>query len=165
MSPLRGGLTLLPMAVTFMLVSFVLPAVQRRWGASVIARGWAFQVAGYGLMAAIVLREWPHVSPLSLAAPMALAGAGGGLVMMPLFGVVLSQVPPQQAGLGSGILITMQQTCLALGAATIGTLFLTWSSHAGSQGDGLAGVCGLIVAIALASIPVSLRLNRVGSRP
>jgi MFS family permease len=164
MSPLRGGLTLLPMAVTFMLVSFVLPAVQRRWGASVIARGWAFQVAGYGLMAVIVLRDWPHVSPLSLAAPMALAGAGGGLVMMPLFGVVLSQVPPQQAGLGSGILITMQQTCLALGAATIGTLFLTWSSHAGSQGDGLAAVCGLIVAVALVSIPVSLRLNRVGSR-
>ncbi|HSS68696.1 MAG TPA: MFS transporter [Nocardioidaceae bacterium] len=163
MSPLRGGLTLLPMAIAFMIVSFVLPAVQRRWGASVIARGWALQAVGYGLMAVMVLRGWPDISPLSLAAPMALAGAGGGLVMMPLFGVVLSQVPPQQAGLGSGILITMQQTCLALGAATIGTLFLTWSSRAGSQGDGLAGVCGLIVAVALVSIPISLQLTRIRS--
>jgi MFS family permease len=161
MTPLRGGLTLLPMAVTFMIVSFVLPALQRRWGASVIARGWAIQVLGYGLMAVMVLRDWPDVTPLSLALPMALAGAGGGLVMMPLFGVVISQVPPQQAGLGSGILITMQQTCLALGAATIGTLFLTWASHAGSQGDALAGVCGLIVAVAVVSIPISLRLTRI----
>jgi MFS family permease len=164
MSPLRGGLTLLPMAVTFMVVSFVLPAVQRRWGASVIARGWALQAAGYALMAVMVLRDWPDVTPLSLAVPMALAGAGGGLVMMPLFGVVLGEVPPQQAGLGSGILITMQQTCLALGAATIGTLFLTWSSRAGSQGDGLAGICALIVVVALVSIPISLQLTRMGRR-
>jgi hypothetical protein len=84
--------------------------------------------------------------------------------MMPLFGVVLGQVPPEQAGLGSGILITMQQTCLALGAATIGTLFLSWSSHAGSQGDGLAGICALIVTVALVSIPISLQLTRIGRR-
>ena len=115
-------------------------------------------------MAVMVLHGWPDISPLSLAAPMALAGAGGGLVMIPLFGVVLSQVPPQQAGLGSGILITMQQTCLALGAATIGTLFLTWSSHADSQGDGLAAVCGLIVAVAVISIPISLQLTRIRSQ-
>jgi hypothetical protein len=131
----------------------------------VIARGWGFQVAGYGLMALIVLREWPDVTPLALAAPMALAGVGGGLVMMPLFGVVLGQVSPEQAGLGSGILITMQQTCLALGAATIGTLFLTWSSHAGNQGDALAGVCALIVAVAVIAIPISLRLTRLRPRP
>jgi hypothetical protein len=147
-----------------MLVSFVLPWFQRRWGPTVIARGWGFQVVGYAVMAAIVLRDWPDVTPLSLVVPMALAGVGGGLVMMPLFGVVLSQVPPQQAGLGSGILITMQQTCLALGAVTIGTLFLTWSSRAGSQGDGLAGSCGVIVAVALLAIPLSLQLVRL-SRP
>jgi MFS family permease len=164
MSPLKGGLTLLPLALTFMVVSFVLPWFQRRWGASVIARGWVFQAVAYAAMAGIVLRDWPDVTPLSLVVPMAIAGIGGGLVMMPLFGVVLGQVPPQQAGLGSGILITMQQTCLALGAATIGTLFLTWSSNAGSQGDGLAGVCGVIVAVALLAIPLSLQLVRQSRR-
>jgi MFS family permease len=158
MSPLRGGLTLLPMAVSFFGVSVVAPRLQRRWGASVIARGWAIQAVGYAGLAAMLLRDWPDVTPVSLALPMALTGVGGGLVMIPLFGVILGQVAPQQAGLGSGILITMQQTCLAFGAATIGTLFLTWSARAGSQGDGLAAICALIVVVSVVAIPVSLRL-------
>ena len=160
MSALEGGLTLLPMAAAFMVVSMSLTRLQRRWGASIIARGWALQFVGYALLALMVQRQWPDITPLSLAAPMLIAGTGGALVMMPLFGVVLGQVPQHQAGLGSGILITTQQTCLALGAATIGTLFLTWSSDTGSQGDGLAGVLVVIAGIALLALIPSIALTR-----
>jgi MFS family permease len=162
MSPFRGGLTLLPLAVTFMLVSIVGPRLQRRWGSGIIARGWGVQAVGYGWLALLLIQDWPDVTPLTLLIPMALTGLGGGMVMIPLFGVILGQVPPQQAGLGSGLLITTQQTCLALGAAVIGTLFLTWSSRSGSQGDGLAATCGLIVTISLVAIPLSLQLVRLG---
>jgi MFS family permease len=160
MSALRGGLTLLPMAVAFFGVSVFAPRLQQRWGAGIIARGWAIQAVGYAGLAAVVLRDWPDVTPLSLAVPMAFTGLGGGMVMIPLFGVILGQVPPERAGLGSGILITMQQTCLALGAATIGTLFLTWSNRAGSQGDGLAAICVLIMTVSAVAIPLSLALVR-----
>src|SRR5207342_565476 len=50
MSALEGGMTLFPMALGFMLVSITLPRIQRRWGSSVIARGWLLQFVGYGAM-------------------------------------------------------------------------------------------------------------------
>jgi MFS family permease len=160
MSALEGGLTLLPMAAAFMVVSISLPRLQRRWGPGIIVRGWFGQLVGYGLLAVMLQRQWPDITPLSLALPMAVAGIGGALVMMPLFGVVLEQVPGHQAGLGSGILITTQQTCLALGAATIGTLFLTWSDSTGDQGQGLTAVLVVIVVIAALALVPSLMLNR-----
>ena len=160
MSALEGGLTLMPLAVAFLLVSVFGPDLQRRWGAGIIARGWAIQVVGYAALAGFVHAEWPDVTPVNLALPMAVVGLGGGMVMMPLFGVVLAQVPPAQAGLGSGILITTQQTCIALGAATIGTLYLAWAGGSPGQGDALALVSLGIAAISLLALPVSLALRR-----
>jgi hypothetical protein len=59
---------------------------------------------------------------------MAVAGFGQGLVISPLFGFVLSGVPAARAGVGSGILTTTQQASLALGVASLGSLFLSLSS-------------------------------------
>jgi hypothetical protein len=41
-----------------------------------------------------------------------------------LFRVVLTDVPARFAGIGGGALITLQQAGLALGVATLGTLYL-----------------------------------------
>ena len=40
-----------------------------------------------------------------------------------------ADVPLHLGGIGSGALITLQQSGLALGVATLGTLFLTLASH------------------------------------
>jgi hypothetical protein len=48
--------------------------------------------------------------------------------MSPLFGLVLSQVPVDLAGVGSGVMTTAQQIALATGATAIGTLFLSLRS-------------------------------------
>jgi EmrB/QacA subfamily drug resistance transporter len=160
MSAFEGGLTLVPLAATFLLVSIYGPALQARWGAGVVSRGWALQIVGYSMLAAVTHVVWPHVTPVNLAVPMLVIGLGNGMVMMPLFGVVLSQVPPEQAGLGSGILITTQQTCLALGAATIGTLYLTWAAGSLGQGGALTGVSLVIVGVSALAIPVSNALRR-----
>ena len=45
-----------------------------------------------------MLTTWPTVSLGWLAPGMAVAGLGQGLVMSPLFGLVLSDVPPASAG-------------------------------------------------------------------
>ncbi|HEY0695277.1 MAG TPA: MFS transporter, partial [Kribbella sp.] len=125
MSPLEGGLSLLPMAIGFLITSIYGPRLQQRYGAGLIVRGWVIQAVGYAMLGVVALTLWPEVTPLTLAAPMLVAGFGSGLVMVPLIGVVVGQVPPAQAGLGSGILLTSQQTCLALGAATVGTAYLS----------------------------------------
>jgi hypothetical protein len=65
------------------------------------------------------------VSILDLAPGLAVMGVGQGLVMSPLFRVVLSDVPVESAGAGSGVLTTTQQTSLALGVAMIGSAFIS----------------------------------------
>ena len=55
---------------------------------------------------------------------MAIAGLGQGLQLPVLFRIVLSDVPAERAGVGGGVMTTTQQAALALGVATLGTLFL-----------------------------------------
>jgi EmrB/QacA subfamily drug resistance transporter len=162
MSPLEGGLSLLPMAVGFLITSIYGPRLQIRYGAGLIVRGWIIQAVGYALLGVVALTLWPHVDPLRLAVPMLIAGFGSGLVMVPLIGVVLSQVPPAQAGLGSGILLTSQQTCLALGAATVGTAYLALAGRSWGQGGALAAVAIAITAISLLMTPVTHQLRTSG---
>jgi hypothetical protein len=162
MSPLEGGLSLLPMAVGFLITSIYGPRLQVRYGAGLILRGWLIQALGYALLAVVALALWPDVNPWKLAVPMLVAGFGSGLVMVPLIGVVLSQVPPAQAGLGSGILLTSQQTCLALGAATVGTAYLALAGTSWGQGKALAAVALAITAVSLLMTPVTHQLRTSG---
>lgn len=162
LSPVVGGLTLLPMAAAFMVVSWQFPRIEARWGPRTLVAGWVIQLVAYAALAVFVARLWPHVSPLNLALPMAAAGVGGALVMTPLFGLVLAQVPAEQGGLGSGILITTQQTCLSFGAAILGTAYLVVASWRG-EGVGLVVVCLLVCVASLVGIPLALRLRRVAS--
>lgn len=159
MSPLQGGLSLLPMAIGFLITSIYGPRLQQRYGAGLIVRGWIIQAVGYAMLGVVALTLWPDVTPLTLAAPTLVAGFGSGLVMVPLIGVVVGQVPPAQAGLGSGILLTSQQTCLALGAATVGTAYLSLAGTSWGQGGALAAVSIAITAISLLMTPVTLQLK------
>ncbi len=159
MSPLEGGLSLLPMAVGFLITSIYGPRLQQRYGAGLILRGWIIQSVGYAVLAVVALTLWPDVTPWTLAIPMLIAGFGSGLVMVPLMGVVIGQVPPAQAGLGSGILLTSQQTCLALGAATVGTAYLSLAGTSWGQGGALAAVALAITAISLLMTPVTHQLR------
>jgi MFS transporter len=158
LSALQGGLSILPMGLAFLVASIVGPRLETRWGAGIITRGAAIQAVGYLLLAATTYWAWPDIDALVLTPGMLVAGLGGGFVMMPMFGVVMRQVPVQQAGLGSGVLITTQQTCLALGAATIGTAYLSIVSRWGA-GDALVAVeLGIaVVSVGLAFFSRRLR--------
>jgi len=163
LTPLQGGLALTPFATAFLVVSVIGPRLQRRWGAGIVARGWVLILVGYAGLALLAHLNWPHLTPGNLALPMVVTGFGNGLVMLPLMGVVLGQVPVHQAGLASGLLITAQQTCLALGAATVGTLYLSLAGTTLGAGGALVSICALLSAVALLVIPLSLRLARSAS--
>src|SRR5215813_4286341 len=124
-SALTAGLGLVPMAATFLLASLSTSRLLARFGAKVLAAGGLLQAAGLVILGATVYLGWPHLAVADLGPGLAVAGLGQGLVMSPLFGIVLSEVPPAVAGAGSGVLTTTQQTALALGVATLGSLFLT----------------------------------------
>ncbi len=145
--PLESGLTLVPMALAFLVASLATPRLLARHGKRVLAAGALVQGIGLVGLAVTLLERWPGVDPFVLAPGMVVAGFGQGLVMSPLFGVVLSGVPPARAGVGSGVLTTTQQTALALGVATLGSLFLSLAGASGTR-DAFVVVLGVQTAIA-----------------
>ena len=149
-SALRTGITLLPMAIGFLVASLSMPRLVARFGRRVIAAGAIAEAAGMVGLAALLWTDWPQLA-FGTSAPVALViGIGQGLIMVPLFRAVLSDVPPRQAGIGSGVLTTTQQTSLALGVATLGSLYLTESSPVGLGPQGAAiVVVGILVVVAV----------------
>jgi hypothetical protein len=145
------------MAVMFLLGSIVSPKIIARYGRGALAAGVAIQIVGLALLIAVFWFGWPHVSLLDLAGPLALAGAGQSLVFTGLFRVVLVDCPAHHAGVGGGVLITIQQSGLALGVATLGTLYLGLAPssvpHAFAAAVGTQIVIGVVLAVASRRLP------------
>ncbi|HTW21362.1 MAG TPA: MFS transporter [Mycobacteriales bacterium] len=126
-TPIRAGLTMAPLAVAFLATSLATTRLVARYGRAVIGAGAAIQLVGLLVVIAALETAWPAVTATDLAPGLLIMGAGQGLIMSPLIRVVLSDVPIESAGAGSGVLTTTQQTALALGVATIGSAFLSLS--------------------------------------
>ena len=77
--------------------------------------------------------------------------------MSPIFGVVLSDVPSHLAGAGSGVTATMQQSSLALGVATVGSIYLTLTADIGALHASLV-ILGVLSVALLGVAALSLRL-------
>ncbi|MFJ5232162.1 MFS transporter [Kitasatospora sp. NPDC088391] len=157
--PVAAGWALVPMAVGYFGASLAGPRLVDRFGSRVITGGAVVQGIGLLTLLATVLGDWAHFSPLRMLPGVALAGIGQGLVGMPLFRVVLSRVPAERAGVGSGVLATTQQSSLALGVATLGTLFLGLVPALG-MANALALVLGIQTLGSLAICWLSTRLPR-----
>ncbi|MFF4274222.1 MFS transporter [Streptomyces sp. NPDC001536] len=126
---LHGGLAILPMALLFFAGSLLAPRLLTRFGRAALSTGAVVQLAGLVSLVAVLLVKWPHVSLWAMALPLALAGAGQSILFAGLFRSVLADVPAHLGGIGSGALITLQQSGLALGVATLGTLYISLAPH------------------------------------
>jgi EmrB/QacA subfamily drug resistance transporter len=163
--PLRAGVGMAPMALLFLLSSLATTRLVARYGRRVIGAGGLIQLVGLVVLIATVLAWWPHVSVYDLMPGLAIMGTGQGLVMSPLYRVILSDVPQEVAGAGSGVLTTTQQTSLALGVALLGSLFVTLSAP-GQLGPLHALVVILSVqALAATGLAIGSRLLPRGGRP
>jgi hypothetical protein len=161
-SPMKAGLTLVPLAVTFLIASLRGPRLVARHGRTVITAGAVIQFIGLAALAVVLWSLWPSVGAFDLTPGLAIMGFGQGLVMPPLIRVVLSEVPVAAAGAGSGVLTTTQQISLAVGVATLGTLFLSLqSSHRLGTLDAtlvvlaVQGVVALGIAIGSRGLPAA----------
>ncbi len=157
--PLAAGAALVPLCAAYFAASLLGPRAVARWGRSTVTAGSLVQAAGLLLLAATFLRGWPHLGVWALAPGMAVAGFGQGFVLPVVFRIVLSEVPAAQAGVGSGAMATTQQSSLALGVATLGTLFLTLSASVGTR-DALVWTLLTQLVTALAAAALSRKLPR-----
>ncbi|MFF1738426.1 MFS transporter [Streptomyces mirabilis] len=149
--PLQSGLAIVPMAIAFFIGSLLTPKVVRRFGGRMtVALGATVNGIGLFGLVVVVTDKWPHVSLLSLAPALAVVGFGQALVFGSLFRLVLSDVPDHHAGVGGGVLVTIQQSGLALGVATIGTLYLSLEAHGISQAFAAAGAAQIAIMAVLA---------------
>lgn len=165
LSALRTGIILVPMALGFMAASLSGPRLISRFGSRVLTTGALIQAVGLIAVIVTLAAAWPRVGGAWLVPGMVLCGVGQGMIMAPLFGIVLSEVPSRKAGVGSGVLTTMQQSSLALGVATLGSAYLTLAGP-GLLGPGRAApvVLGVLVVIALAVAGMSRGLPAAGGR-
>ncbi|MEU3922109.1 MFS transporter [Streptomyces sp. NPDC029004] len=162
MGAVASGLALVPMAVAFFGASLAGPRLVVRYGTRIVTAGSVLQAVGIALLVLTVRRDWPDVGFLELMPGVALAGFGQGLQLPVIFRLVLSEIPAERAGVGSGVMVTTQQSALALGVATLGSLFL---SLAGSGGMRQALTVTLLVQLGMITLTalLSLRLPRTVS--
>ncbi|WP_329037118.1 MFS transporter [Streptomyces sp. NBC_00178] len=159
MGPATAGLSLAPMAAAFFAASLAGPRLVRRFGSRVVTAGGLIQAVGVTVLALTVWRGWPDLGLLGLLPGMAVAGLGQGLQLPVLFRIVLSDVPSERAGVGGGVMTTTQQASLALGVATLGTLFLGVAPGAGMR-DALVMTLLVQLAAVVLTVLLSLRLPR-----
>lgn len=159
LGPVSAGLALTPMAVAFFVVSLCGPRLVARFGTRVVSAGGVVQAVGVTLMVLAAWRAWPHLGVLELLPGAAVAGAGQALQLPVVLRLILSEVPPARAGVGGGVMITTQQSALALGVATLGSLFLALVPGLGMRDALVITLLVQLAGIAL-TIALSLRLPR-----
>ncbi|MFF1479633.1 MFS transporter [Streptomyces sp. NPDC058301] len=159
MGPVSAGLALVPMAVAFFAASLAGPRLIGRYGTRVVTTGGLIQGVGITVLVLTVWQGWPGLGIAELAPGVALAGLGQGLQLPVLFRIVLSDIPTDRAGVGSGVLVTTQQSALALGVATLGSLFLSLLPSMGTR-DALAVTLLVQLAGVVLTVLLSLRLPK-----
>jgi len=126
-SALRSGLTFVPSAVAFALVSLNWQRLPARWHVPFAISG--FILNGLGLLLAAFLLRSGGNGGVGLYVFGAVAGGGMAAAFGPLMTRVLSQVPVALAADASGVIVTVNQLGIVVGIATFGTLYLNLAGH------------------------------------
>jgi MFS family permease len=157
LGPLAYGLVLAPFASAFFVVALFTPKIAAKLGRRIVTLGAAVQGAGLLLMALLLGTTWPDVPLALVLLILAFTGIGQALIGPTLFRMILADVPPAAAGMGSGVVVTSQQTATALGATVGGALFLALGAALG-EASGAVVVIVLLAVFSLSVFLVSLRL-------
>nr|WP_035872476.1 MFS transporter [Kitasatospora cheerisanensis] len=151
-----AGCALAPIAVAMTLASRSSTALVRRWGAKrVVALGFAALTVGLAAFS-LVGADTPYA--LYVLCP-ALALAGIGLALPPLSGGIMTALPADRAGMGSGLNGAAREVGSALGVAAMGTALGANAAGTGAPAADLAaamdsGFRAVTVAVALAALLV-----------
>jgi MFS transporter, DHA2 family, methylenomycin A resistance protein len=133
-TPLQAGLELLPQGVSFALLSPFAAAIADRFSTrATISTGLALIATGLFAVSAASAQ-----TPLWLLfVEMIVIGTGLGFATGPLMAVALASIPPERAGLASGLVNTARLIGATLGVAILGALFAAYGRAAGQFLNGM----------------------------
>jgi EmrB/QacA subfamily drug resistance transporter len=157
-TPLVAGLELLPMPISFFVVSQLVGHLANRIGPRIVmTAGMTFM--GVGALALAFIGE--NTSLFFIEVALAAVGIGLGLNTAPVNGVAVAALPPERSGTASGVLNTARMVGATLGVAILGAIF---AAHAGQDvaaasdfmsglraaliGSGVAELSGAAIALA-----------------
>ncbi|MEU3825509.1 MFS transporter [Streptomyces sp. SID486] len=130
-SPLKTGLTGTPNAIATSVAAAVAMQKLAPYGRKVLQAGALIMAGGAALYALEARHYGAGMGPWAMVLPLAVMGAGTGLMITPLTGAVLSQVPFQHAGSASGLINTTNQLGIALGLGLSSVTFFDVLEGAG----------------------------------
>lgn len=131
-TPLESGLTNTPFSVGVLIASVIAGRLGSRFLRARLSASGALMVLGITWLHFYIASVSDRIDHWQFLPPLLLAGIGLGLGFSSLFQLVLANVPPRDAGAGSGALQAFQQVGGALGIALIGQIFFS------TLGTGLA---------------------------
>ncbi|MFT6534880.1 MAG: EmrB/QacA subfamily drug resistance transporter [Alpinimonas sp.] len=122
-SAIDAALATLPFSLGALVGSGVAVPLGPLLGKWLIAAGATAQVSGFFWMTAIVRETGDALTGPDLILPMALAGLGLTLQIVPLLDLALANTATTNAGAASGVFGMVQQVGSALGVAVVGVIF------------------------------------------
>ncbi len=123
LSALDTGAALIPLAVGTLFAGGATPVLAPRIGPrGVVQIGLVLEVLGIGSLGLVL---GPNTSAWTIIPFLFVYGVGVGFATAQLTGVVLTDVPVQASGQGSGIQSTFRQVGSALGIAILGTILIS----------------------------------------
>ncbi|TCK21348.1 MFS transporter [Pseudonocardia endophytica] len=144
-SALHAGLGQAPWALGIAVGSALSGAVLgRRYGRRVLQIGALIAAAGVVGMVATFTSAGTGVTVWELAPTLIVTGLGIGLLLAPLFDIVLAGVSLPMVGSGSGVLNAMQQLGATGGVAALGTIF----AGGLESGNALGGLQAVLIVTA-----------------
>ncbi|MDN5916783.1 MAG: MFS transporter [Pseudonocardia sp.] len=159
-SPLRAGLTQAPWALGIAVGAALSGAVLgRRFGRRVLQAGAVVAAAGIGWLMLTVGSTGAAMTAWDPAPALVVCGLGIGLLLSPLFDIVLAGVALPMVGSASGVLNANQQLGAAAGVAVLGTVFFS-SFDSGDPLLGVQWVLGTTAGLVLLAGALSFLLPR-----
>jgi DHA2 family methylenomycin A resistance protein-like MFS transporter len=148
--PLVAGLELLPMPVSFVIVSQLVGHLTNRLGPRVVmTSGMACMGAG----ALMLSRIGPATSLVLIGMALFVVGVGLGLNTAPVNGVAVAALPPARSGTASGVLNTARMIGATLGVAILASIFAAYAGQEATMGEGfLSGVRAALTGSAAAEL-------------
>lgn len=121
-TPEQTGLLILPFSAAVTVVSPVVGRLVGRFGARPpILIGLASLIAGLA-----TLMVAGHASAAFVLLGLGLAGIGGALCLTPITTIAMTSVPPQRAGMASGIMSAQRAIGSTVGFAVLGSVLAAW---------------------------------------
>jgi MFS transporter, DHA2 family, methylenomycin A resistance protein len=137
-STLWAGLQMLPLSMSFVLVSQLTGTISNAVGPRMLMTG---GMACMGIGALLLAFVGAETNVWLIAGALLIVGVGLGANTSPVNGVAVAAVPKARSGTASGLLNTGRMIGATMGIAILGALFAAFAGQEGAAGEGfLAGL-------------------------